>query len=169
MLANMFGPKNRTSNPPEDLRPTLGEAALAKLSGDAAQMVALQKPWLVGSENTASTTRRLLALLTFCYAAGIYGSQEIESAAQHEPVVRSLCDDSAPNWSVLWRFRNANRPWIEECLARVYAAVTSETPSGSPENPVNGPATQSALPPKLVDFARRKVRQAVLVDSALYE
>ena len=169
MLANMFGPK-RIQNLPDDLRQSVGEDALARLAVDAAQVVGLQNSRLaVGPASAQSDPQRLLAILTYSYAAGIYASQAIEWSCHHDPIVRTLCGGPPPDWSAVWRFRNANRPWVEECLARLYDAACRGVPAGKQPSFGAGPISEVAPSSELIEFARQKVRRASRTDSALYE
>jgi hypothetical protein len=154
---------------PEDLRQNVGESALLKLALDAAQTVVTEKQWLSGPGETQSGPQMLLALLTYCYAAGIYGSQDIESACHNDTVVRSICTETRPAWSAIWRFRNANRPWIEECLARVYDAASGVAFSGMSCEPAFVREFQGEASAEIIGVVRRKLRRAVWTDAAMYD
>ena len=169
MLAKLFGLNQRIRDLPADLRQSVGESGLVRLALDAAQAVVEQRPWLRGPGEAPSGTQRLLALLAYCYAAGIYASQDVARACRNDPAVRSLCAGSLPDWSAVWLFRNANRPWIEECLARVYAAPCGAAPEGGSQEPAPVHQFPREAAPDINGFARRKLRRAVWSDAAAYD
>jgi hypothetical protein len=169
MMTSILGLDRRVHNLPEDLRQSVGESVLLKLALDAAQTVATEKQWLSGPGETQPGSHMLLALLTYCYAAGIYGSHDIESACHSDPVVRSICTDIRPGWPAIWRFRNANRPWIEECLARVYGAASGVRPTGVSHEPTPVPEFRGEALPDIIGIVRRKLRHAIWSDAAMYD
>jgi hypothetical protein len=169
MKTNLSSLEQWVDDAPADLRQSLGESTLVKLALDAARTVAAQKPWLSGPGEAQPDPQMLLALLTYCYAASIYGSQEIEFACQDDPAVRSICANARPDWRTLWCFRNANRPWIEECLARVYGAASATAPTTASREAAPVPTIETEAPPGLIAFARRKLRHAVWADAAMFD
>ena len=169
MLAKIFGWNQRNHDLPADLRQSVGESALVKLALDAAQAVVAQRPWLRDPGEAPSGPQRLLALLAYCYAAGIYASQDVERACRHDPVVRCLCANSLPDWSAVWLFRNANRPWIEECLARVYGAACGAAPTEARREPAPVHQFRREAAPDINGFARRKLRRAVWTDAVVFD
>src|SRR5581483_1112855 len=135
---------------------------LLQLATDAAWAVSAGP----NSAGAATDDRRaVLTLLTYCYASGILASREIEWNCANNSTIQSICGDAPPEWLNLLRFRNANRPWIEESLARVYRAVMQATAA----DVAPGPDTQSGAPRAWVEFARVKVRQAARADSENFE
>jgi hypothetical protein len=169
LLGNIFGLDKRVDELPEDLRPSVGEGDLVKLVLAAAQTVAKQKPWLNSLGAAQSSPQMLLTLLTYCYPAGIYGSRDIEWACHNNPVVRSICANIPPNWSAIWRFRNANRPWIEECLAFVYVAARDLVPTGVNRDLSHVMEIQRESHPDINRLAQRRLRRAVWTDAATYD
>jgi len=169
MLAKIFGLNQRIHDLPADLRQSVGESALVNLALNAAQAVAEKRPWLRGPGEAPSGPQRLLALLAYCYAAGIYASQDVERACRNDPAVRSICANALPDWSAVWLFRNANRPWIEECLARVYSAACGAVPTGASQEPAPVHQSRGEAAPDINGFARRMLRRAVWTDAAAYD
>jgi hypothetical protein len=135
---------------PEDLRRVVGERRLIEFALEASLSVgeALPRPEKLLEGQPGSQT--LLTLLTYCYAAGIYGSEEIEWACEHDSSARYICAKTWPDQDTLRCFRRANRPWVEACLLWVYAkacptqAATTDVPA----------------------FICRKVELAIVVDTA---
>lgn len=169
MIAKIFGLDQRVHDLSADLRQSAGESALVKLALDAAQTVATQSAWLSGSGEPQPSPQVLLTLLSYCYAAGIYNSQDVEWACHNDPVVRSVCTNTLPDWPTIWRFRNANRPCIEECLVRVYSAASGVELAGVRGEPTSAPEFRGEAPPDIIGFVRRKLRRAVWTDAVMYD
>ena len=70
-----------------------------------------------------SQSRALLTLLTYCYAAGIYGSQKIVRQFEIDETLRYLCANHRPDAASLALFRRQNRGVIEQCLEKVCLVV----------------------------------------------
>ena len=64
--------------------------------------------------------KSLLAVLTYCYALGIYGSRQIEEKLKADEVLRSIANECRPDHELLRQFRRAYRELIQECLKRTY-------------------------------------------------
>lgn len=93
--------------------------------------------------------RTLLSLLTYCYAADILPSEDIQWATAHDAGARYLCAGAIMHRETIREFRRANRPWIEQALTQVLHARSAEHPA----NPAAA--------------ARRKLELAVIMDTAL--
>ena len=65
------------------------------------------------------STWEILTLLTYCYAAGIYGSRDFELNLEQDEVARRLCADAFPEFNAISHFRRCNRARIKGCLATV--------------------------------------------------
>src|SRR6185436_17910502 len=97
----------------------VGERVLIALALEAVQTLEDQlprPPELAGG----CSPQMLLTLLTYCYAAGFYGSEDIEWACSNDAAAHYLCGNTAPDEEALRNFRRANRPWIEACLTSLY-------------------------------------------------
>ena len=169
LIASLFGLDRRVHDLPEDLRRRLGESALLKLALDAAQEGAAERLWLRDLGEAQPGPQVLLALLTYCYAAGIFGSQDVEWACHNDHVVRSICPNACPDWRAIWHFRNANRPWIEESLARVYETACGAAPTEAGREPAPVPAARAEGPADIVSFVQRQIRHAVWTDAAMFD
>jgi len=64
----------------------------------------------------ACQPRVLLGLLTYCYASGVFSSQEIEARVRKDPILILLCGHELPDWHLIRRFRRYNREVIQRCL-----------------------------------------------------
>jgi hypothetical protein len=58
----------------------------------------------------------MLTLLSYCYAVGIYGSEDIAWAARYESTVRYICAHKRPDWRMIRWFRRQYRQPLKECL-----------------------------------------------------
>lgn len=77
------------------------------------------RPVAAPQAGVAFRTRMLLAVVTYCYAAGIYGSEDIEALMREDATFRFLCGNEFPGWRVIQRFRRDNRGTIQRCLEEV--------------------------------------------------
>ncbi len=111
----------------------------------------------------------LLTLLTYCYAAGIYGSEDIEWDCRNDAAARYLCANTFPDQEAIRSFRGANREWIEDCLTCVYQCVygVTATPMSRERLPIPGPTTRSNA--ELINVVRRKLELAIMIDTAMCE
>lgn len=105
---------------PHDLRLWDTEPALARITLRAITEFSdpLTSPATVAS---SGNLKALLAVLTYCYASGIYCSAEIEQAALRDPLVRYLAVQLNPGAGALRAFRRRSRLGIQACLVRVFA------------------------------------------------
>jgi hypothetical protein len=98
---------------------------------------------------TRTRARTLLSLLTYCYAADILPSEDIQWASANEVGARYLCAGTIFHRESIREFRRANRPWIEESLAQVLNAQSVDHGA------------------KAASVARRKIELAVMMDTAM--
>lgn len=83
-------------------------------------------PTAAAAKGDRPANRMLSSLLTFCYATGIYSSQEIGEAAQHDPVVQYLCANHRPQWEVIRDFRRLNSTGLQVSLSRLFQVVIQD-------------------------------------------
>ncbi len=115
----------RNEAPPDDLRQWLGENGLVRLALEA---VAELDPQQMPRRDFVHAGRAfpvavMLTLLTYCYASGRYGSQEIEDAVASDPLLRYLCAGDEPPSTAIRRFRRVYRGPLSVCLLRVFLAA----------------------------------------------
>ena len=106
---------------PEDLRAWLKGPALLRLAHSVAQEHTVSSLRAVFS---FSATRfhhpsRLLALLTYAYASGIWQSRAIAELAALDPNLTVLCHGEAPSMEMIRRFRNHNRHAVLRALEQL--------------------------------------------------
>jgi hypothetical protein len=63
----------------------------------------------------------LVTLLTYCYATGIYESQQIEFETKRDATLRYLCGNACPEWNILRNFRRFHRGAIAQSLVKLFA------------------------------------------------
>ncbi len=154
-------------NLPADLRASMGEGALSEWARAAAQTVAAGLPSWPGMPAGEFSAPMLLRLLTYCYAAGNYASEDIECDCQNDPTLRHLSANTCPDQDTIRRFRRANRPWIEACLACVYGWACGVTPAPTSRRPSPIPQLKARSSAELLRVARRKLELAIMIDTAM--
>jgi hypothetical protein len=97
-----------------DLRRVAGEGGLARVVLDSVKDI----EDLPGS-NGVVPAAIMLTLLTYGYAAGWYGSDEIEAGVRQDDVLRYLAANHRPRFDELRRFRRLYRSQLRRCLAGV--------------------------------------------------
>src|SRR5439155_8426144 len=95
-MTTLIDVEQRPSGLPADLRQHVGERALIELALDAVQTVGERLPRPLDAPGRHSP-QILLTLLTYCYAAGIYGSEDIEYDCRHDAATRYLCANTSPD------------------------------------------------------------------------
>ena len=166
-MTTLIEVQQRPSGLPADLRQHVGERALIELALGAVQTVGERLPRPLDAPGRHSP-QMLLTLLTYCYAAGVYGSEDIEYDCRHDAATRYLCANTSPDQDAIRNFRRANRPWIEDCLACLYrnacdlkpAPMTRESP------PIPDLKRRTA---ELTRFVRRRLELAIMFDTAMCE
>ncbi len=110
---------------PDDLSVYIGKKTLVKLILEAIDCLDAR-----GSECESETApgplfqpARMLTLLTYCYATGVYASTDIELGMQHDQMIRYLCGKNDLNPAELREFRRYGRDRIKACLATVLRRV----------------------------------------------
>ena len=96
---------------------------LVKLALDAVQTLDWSQPDLVSRNTRKFQPRMMLTLLGFCYASGIYGSDQIERAIRHHPTVRYICARTYPDQESIRQFRRENRALVEHCLTYILKQI----------------------------------------------
>lgn len=143
----------------DDLRGIVGERGLVKLALQSVQHFGSDLPLWYATTEPAFSSRMLLALLTYSYAAGIYGSEDIHWACKRDAGARYLCANTWPEEQSLRRFRRKWRPLIQSCLQ--WVCTVAETTRSIRLAESGNPAKASiALP------AEQRIEAAILMDMA---
>src|SRR5262245_10827029 len=103
-------PSARPRPMPADLSAWLDKKSLVSLVLDAVLAVddSTLRPVAASTAGIAFRPKTMLALLTYCYAVGIYGSEDIEDEMYRDAIFRYFCGNEIPDWKSLKRFRRHN-------------------------------------------------------------
>ena len=89
---------------------------------------AVQEPqWEVGHrslETDPTPDRVLQSLLTYCFAVGIVGSEEVAAACRHDPAVRYIGARYAPKWETIRDFRRRQAEPLKHSLATLFQLLS---------------------------------------------
>jgi hypothetical protein len=112
---------------PESLGAWLGKRVLADVVVGAVRKAADQElnPPVASPMGIAFGPRMLLAMLTYCYADGVYGSQDAEQIMREDTLFRVACGDEFPDWRRLRRFRRDNHPVLSRVLTETFRVAWS--------------------------------------------
>ncbi len=116
---------------PADLGAVAGKPALLKLCLDGVQHVpvselARARTRIASRQATGASGARpemLLTLLTYCYATGLYSSEDIVDAAYKDATVRYICGSFRPDETLLRWFRRHHREPLRAALVHVFKQV----------------------------------------------
>ena len=175
MMPKVPSPAVVPARVPVDLSEWAGRHGLACLALEAATETGTRAFAGLFEGDQAGRTRAntILALLTYCYGAGIYASDEIELRALNDPMVRYLAGQSQPGWCRLRAFRRQWRGTIRESLARLLTLAWSRRRHSGEGEPL---AIAFLAARQIRDLepsaakcwdaeAERRLGQAVLLDS----
>jgi hypothetical protein len=147
-----------TSEISASLVPTLAEAVLVAvrtIPKESLQRVAPQEA------GVAYQPSMLLALLTYCYASGLYASEDIEQRMCQDADFCRVCADEFPGALMLQRFRRLNRDALIRSLAHVLGSQQEQ--QGATCATTSLP-DQDATERSLLDQARQRIRTAIQFD-----
>jgi Transposase domain (DUF772) len=103
----------------------------------------------------------LRTLLTYCYAAGLSSSRDIEYATERDPIVRYICANHTVDADIIRRFRRDQRPWLSRGVAAVLAMAA---PSGAGSYASNSACRWGQIDPFQAE-ADRRLKAAMRDDS----
>jgi len=149
-----------------DLGKVLGEHELLRLVFEVVQTVdtgSLERQAGLAPE---FRPQMMLTLVTYCYAASLFGSRDIQFAIGTDPVVRYICARTFPAWQAIRRFRRLNREVIRQCLVEVLRrAWTHRFDAGEAEY-AGYEWFETDFPEQLEDVAKERLDTAALMDGA---
>jgi hypothetical protein len=122
MILSQSQPESPDRRASEDLRRAVGHQQLA-------EMVRAAVPSAPAPVQLPESSERLLALLTYSYAAGVYDSSEIPNALGHQDLAPLLGTPMPLDCHLLRRYRRQNRSELRECLSRVLRRARTESTS----------------------------------------
>lgn len=144
---------------PADLRLMHGWRRLFALTLDA---VMAAEPEAIRADGR---TPILLMLTTYCYAANMLASEDIESACRSDGDVAYIADGEVISAMELRQFRRHHRMLIEGCLQRVFGLVLKEFP----ENSYASSDDVNTMTAAIGEFTQRRLNLAILFDTAFSE
>jgi hypothetical protein len=155
----------RTSDKlPANLRRWLGRRGLVALALEAVQTVDW-RVYPVTDDSQEIRPQMMLTLLSYCYAAGICGSQDIEWAAQSDKTVRYICAGKEPDWLTIRRFRRRNVELLRQCLAYILKhACALRAGRGSSSEPIID-CSESNLDHQIACAVRNRIDAAIFLDT----
>jgi hypothetical protein len=71
----------------------------------------------------------MLGIVSYCYAKGVYVSEEIENKLLKNPEVRAACGNEVPSAGAIRRFRRLNRDAILATLEKFFRKIRKRRPS----------------------------------------
>ena len=118
---------------------------------------------------TAYHSRVLLAMLTYCYTIGVYGSQEVEEMMYSDAEFRSLCGMNYPDWRQLKRFRRRNHEPLRRSLKETFRGAWRLTGQPGVPSATEARPEGDALPEWLAAEAQSRIDQAMFIDQMAEE
>jgi len=148
---------------PEDLRLWLGGPALLRLALGIAQehTVSALRPVFSLAASRFHHPWRMLALVTYAYASGIWQSRAVAEIAALDPGLLELCHGAAPSAALIRRFREHNSAPLCRCLEQVLRRVWCARHECRPAS------LHPLLLVQMVSDARRRVQQAEASDAGV--
>jgi len=94
-------------------------------------------PPVSANSTLAFQPRAMLTLLTYCYAIGVYGSQDVEQMMYADADFRAMFGMEFPDWRRLKSFRRHNTEILRRTLEETFKSIwrlQSDAALGKPEN-----------------------------------
>ena len=135
---------------PESLMKAVQAAVLAT-DEEALQRVAR------ADAGVAYQPRTLLALLTYCYAREIYGSEAVEDVMCRDVTFRQLCRDEFPDARLIRRFRRENQEALRGCLTSALRFMAMKK--------MEAGIVTSVKDAHLIEEANRRIIMAMFIDN----
>jgi hypothetical protein len=125
------------------------------------------KPVVVPKTAGPVPPESMLGVVSYCYAKGVYGSNDIGRKLNQDPAFRISCKNDVPRPEDIRRFRRLNREAIQKTLEKALQfARIKVAEAWSPSNPFR---SKSPAPTTLVagqqeetqNFARREASERI--------
>jgi len=106
--------------PSDFLSEWIRRGTLLSLILDAAQTLEWPESELKLAASSGYAFRRLvmLTVVTYCYAAGVYGSKDIALKISQDEILRFLCAGAFPTWQDIRDFTHHNHDLITQSLTQ---------------------------------------------------
>lgn len=164
---NQFGPgATERSVPAADPGVTL----MVKLA--AAETVEKGAAPVVPKDGGALSGKEMLGAVSYCYAKGVYESEEIERKMLKDSALLNSVHGEVPDAKAIRRFRTLNRGAIQTTLEKAFgflrrkekAELLKPLPGQPPAARITDPAGESTVM-YARDQAKERVQQAAFVDN----
>lgn len=138
-----FAPKKPgqppTNTSPEESPTLFIQKAAAETAEQSSQPVVVPK-------GGALPPKEMLGAVTYCYAKGVYRSEDIERKMKQDPEFRSAVQNEIPDAHAIRRFRRLNRAAIQATLEKFFRKLRKRPPL-TQVMPGAQPPEPSPLPP----------------------
>ena len=130
-------------------------------------------PPAAGVAGPAFPPRAMLALLTYCYAIGVYGSQDVEWMMREDASLRALCGTGIPDWRKLKRFRRQNHALLQRALEETFRGAWSLScrarpaacaPCGASHVEAGNGRPEAAMADWIAAEASARIERAMFID-----
>ena len=138
----------------------------------AAQTVAQSGPPIVPKDGGALPGGDMLGAVSYCYAKGVYESEEIERKMTHDPALREAVHGEVPDARAIRKFRQMNKGSIQQTLEKVFGFLRKKEKMdlmkpwpGQPSVPPAQVAPGDSTVCLVRHQAEERVQQASFVDN----
>jgi hypothetical protein len=163
---NKFAPGTPAKDPSSDTGVTV------MIQRAAAETVGQGTAPVVPKESGALPPEQMLGAVSYCYAKGVYESEEIERKMMRDTTLREAVHGEVPDARAIRKFRRLNRGAIQQTLEKAFGLLRKKAkPAALPPLPGQPVTTTpaSAVGDSTVAFVRReaedRVQQAAFIDN----
>ena len=120
----------------------------------------------------ALPAKEMLGAVSYCYAKGVYTSEDIERRMLRDEKLREAVHGEVPDALAIRRFRRLNRGAIQQTLEKAFSFLCKRKKAAAAQQPLPvsaSPAPASGEVESTVGFVRReaeeRVQQAAFIDN----
>lgn len=129
-------------------------------------------PIVVPKEGGALPAKEMLGAVSYCYAKGVYESEEIERKMMRDPALRESVHGEVPDAKAIRKFRRLNKGAIQQTLEKAFGLLRKKQ-KAELMKPLPGqpqvPAVQPTLGDSTVFYVKReaedRLQQASFIDN----
>ncbi len=92
----------------------------------------------VMAPNAALPAREMLGAVSYCYAKGVYASEDIERRMMHDAQLREAVHGEVPDALAIRRFRRLNRSAIQQTLEKAFSFLGRKKKAATIQHPLVG-------------------------------
>lgn len=149
----------------------LDRKVLADLVLEAVRRIGAEElnPPITTETSPAFQPRAMLAMLTYCYANGVYGSEDVEQMMYEDTAFRALCGMDYPDHRRLRRFRRNNHGPIQKTLEETLRGAWSSSHEAGLGDGIAKPESSNGLLDAagqdwIAREARNRIEKAMFID-----